>query len=404
MMFFILLTISMTLLAGTIYISQRIDVNILQVEDKIKYPTDRLGMIYFNPYDNLEMTTDEYDEYMAEIVKKIGSSDSIEVICASEDGEGWSEADEELKNIQRANAEQWENYSYYSNRFQSENLVFTNINAGALNLCHMKFQKGGIVSKEDMEEGCVYVYLGNDYKEIPIGTEYTFRTGELKSRAIVAGILEEGETWLSDRVFWNGMLEQTPVVSADCMVFVETPESDLANGMYYKMFFVISKGISMSDAISELQEICAEYNIPTKIQTWETVKKSQTIEYENINELLKKLLYIVILSVVVLQSCIGITDFMTRKREYGILYANGAGHRDILMISILQSSISFLMSSIIVYLFGLILIELDEFTYEFFIRHVYFQTLAWGVLIVSISLAVPLIYIMRQKPAQLMRG
>lgn len=309
---------------------------------------------------------------------------------------------EDIIKIQQEKFDTWKNEEYVQAGYPSNGVVYTLISTGGTEACHLQFKKGGIIPEEEREEGWDYIYLGSDYDELEVGKEYFSSDG--KSKVKIAGILKGNQTWLSENMLsiQTDLVENT--VNTDCMVFYEVHSGSDANRWFFHQIFTKEKDAEMQDAIKEVSDILSAYGINGNVVSLNDMISETEEQFERVFTYMEQLLIITFLSVIVIQTSVCIADLLERKKYYGILYANGATNTDLLKIMFFQGMMNFMVSCGFTLFIGVVLVNGEGLNRELFYHATIWKAGLYGIAVTVLSVFVPMLYVGRQKPAELIHG
>lgn len=258
---------------------------------------------------------------------------------------------------------------------------------------------------EDMD---VYPALvGYDLREyLPIGTVFT-SIGKIKYK--VVGVLEKGFTWLPEMLGQNRPMECDKKVVAPFNPAYFTDGEDPPWLMYYNSFEgLYFFGDSVSDAtINQVEEYAASLGIGATVQRvsdyFEETRNTGSQMY-----LFRLLLFSILVVFAIL--CISsstIVSTLLKKRNYGIMLANGISIQNIACMIVLKNAFIVLLSVVIAYIYrhfeigeGLY-VEAKEYIHLWMVPQ-YLILVIFVILIVSSIL--PILIIRRMKTVEMIRG
>ena len=315
---------------------------------------------------------------------------------------GWAE---ELEKIQGQHKYSLDNNSYGNNGM----LELIGINPQALDLFQFKIAEGTSPDQLKMEEKNEYMlYLGSAYKGIEVGKYYENQVGEKTIRYKVAGILEKNQPVLIPHLELLTENARTSVYPSEYAVILVSDD-----GLYDNTILFSYNKKHFEDVKKTISQLKQKYDFQCDI-----TKVSEI--FRNINEanqerihVIGKIAVIIMLITVVLINGQHIARYMDRRKEYGLLYALGAGKRDIMYIMICESIalyiIAWIISAAIIGLFfGYFFLTGDtgEITWymerDIILKNILplFSMLALGNIIISVSVVMGMVG--RKKPTELL--
>lgn len=272
--------------------------------------------------------------------------------------------------------------------------ITTTIMNGTLELFDLEFIDGGIVKEEDREDNVFYVYLGSAYKDVKVGTRYYDELWQ--GDIVVAGILKEGQMIMHEHVLSSPENISEALYSTDCMVFTET----LANRATY-MMYKVKEGYDINEVSEEIKDIFDSNGTPNIVTPLEKSLTKNEERFENMFGIVRELMVVLGITIIVIQTCVSISEFITRKRYYGILYSNGMTNKDLIKIIIIQNVILFLLCTIISCVLGVVIFkEINMFELHIF-KSVFFKTALVSFFMLSLAVIIPIIYINRRENVDL---
>lgn len=236
----------------------------------------------------------------------------------------------ELRDIQNKNSKQTSGDMQW--------FEFLSISPSLFQLCQVEFPDYEVTETEGEE--CHKIYLGNNFKEIPIGTVYKCQLSEkLTLTYVVAGILPRGSEWISeDTIYTNETMELDYTYSLDNMAVV-VGDSVISNTWIY----TISKDAKLDEVKEKIEAIANQYDINMEFASLEKIFEKKESSNRQITKYTESFFWFVTITTIVIMLCIQLSNIVSRNREYGIMYANGAGTRDLLWIMVLENAIKLLL-------------------------------------------------------------
>ena len=271
------------------------------------------------------MTIDFYSENGLELVpflEEVCNSDIIYGIGSWNIGGNDFEWTEELRNIQK-NHKIWD-----GSERNSSLLEVVGINSAALPMLNMELQKGTPFENLTHKENTVWLYLGAAFHSIETGTEYVLETSEGKEmKYVVAGIFKKSQEILRPSV--TGVTNQM-VTASYCFDYGVMMVDDSA--VYSSAgCYVCEKG-KEEEAEELIRELADKYGVVYEIEPLKEIfDRLDEENYEFIYIITRIAIILMVISVILINSQ-HVINYMNRRREYGILYAQGLGQGDLLFI------------------------------------------------------------------------
>ncbi|MBP3338958.1 MAG: ABC transporter permease [Lachnospiraceae bacterium] len=334
--------------------------------------------------------TMQSDEKIAEI-RKLECIDYIVGYSTGGTDYSWCK---EIIDIQKQNYKNWINDVYILYYEKEGYYPYTSISKKTLEIANINFQSGGIIIDEDREEGVQYVYLGSDYKDIEVGTRFYDDTW--KCDIVVAGIIKDGEEFLHEDML--SLLDNNvqATYNTDCMVFMETlaEQND-------RMMFKVKDGYTVEYAIGEINKLYKGSGLNNRIYSLEDELLENEKYYKKEKSATKELLFVLAITIVVIQTCICISDFIGEKRYYGILYSNGMNNNDMIKMLVVQNILLFVVCGTISIGLGTIFLQ-DINLFELkYIKYILLRVAGVVFIMLSISIIIPAIYISKKRTVDL---
>lgn len=258
----------------------------------------------------------------------------------------------------------------------------------------------------DMKE-YVPVYLGYEYRRIVeagtvLGTDYMGIT------YIIAGILKPGMRMPKDL----DNLNETDAAFAypmDYGVLKVEPDFGLSTHM---LTIFAEEGVSFQEVQERIQTAAEEAGIFVEIASLEAIFDSYDRMQRPVNRYMLQMVLVVGLTVCILFTCYQTISIITRRSEYGILYANGATTRDLVAIILIENLVKLLIALIIMIPVFLLLVQkayafwsLDQSVIsQLFWSRIIWKILSAGLGMVLLSSLLPVYTLTHYTPVSLIGG
>lgn len=191
-------------------------------------------------------------------------------------------------------------------------------------------------AKEKQEKEIVYLYLGNAYKDIPIGTEFQ----DKYSRFIVAGILD-GKQEMLDYNLVNGFYEAVSYAkNFDYGIIGITDEPPNTS----RLWLSAAEGFSIEQALSAAEKVAEKYGIGLKYTTLQDSYELNMSDSMLLGKYLLRLAWILIPSIALMLICVQATSVLGGLRQYGVLYSLGFSKKNIVMSIVIKNVILCILS------------------------------------------------------------
>lgn len=220
------------------------------------------------------------------------------------------------------------------------NCIF--MNRKALELCDLTFQQVREIDEATWNGGGWFgIYLGADFKGIPIGTQYVVKTGEEESVYEVMGILEENSMFVSETVLNTAAGNAFKTCTRlDSMVICVGNTMPLSAAWAYSP----EDGVTMEQAREYLTKLAEKYEIPVSFASLSAGFAYYDRENMRINHVLTEVFFFICLTTLLIDICIFFITFLNHMDEYGILFAVGISKRGLLGILLTENLIKCLVA------------------------------------------------------------
>ena len=249
---------------------------------------------------------------------------------------------DELLNIQGENDEE----IFITN---GDEFTVMTIDARSLNLCNMELSKGIEpeeleFSRESGENIHRYIYLGSAYESIPIGTEYIMEGAGYSFVYTVAGILEEGQRWVSPNLSIE--MNSTSIdYTIDCTYGIFCVD----NLQYFtnELWISASDEYSIDEAVEVCLEVADKYGVTVRYTTLTELYETSCMENVQILSYLAEVFVIIVPAVLLMLIAMQIVSMLFELNTYGIMCSMGFGTKDISIMIMIKNIIMALMGLVI---------------------------------------------------------
>jgi len=191
---------------------------------------------------------------------------------------------------------------------------------------------------EDCPDDAVYVYLGYNFRNIPVGTKIQKTIDGYDT--IVAGILEKGSYMLDPNfvVFNSDEMSFRYTTSMDNMVLLCKP----TEAQYYQsrnILFSCAPGYSFEETTASIREISEKLGIRADFETLQHRMDTLTHKEDWSKEYMKSMMLILGLASVLLLTVTQIYLMYQRKEEIGIWVTAGITKKNIIVILVMENVI-----------------------------------------------------------------
>lgn len=292
----------------------------------------------------------------------------------------------------------------------SEALTCIFMNRTAIKLCNLSFQEVQEIDEDKWNSGRWFgIYLGANFKGIPVGTQYVEEVRGEEWVYEVMGILDENSRFVSGAVLFtaagNGFNTCTRLDSMVICIGNTMPNSA---GWAYSP----EDGVTMEEAREYLAELAEKYELPVSFASLSAGFAYDDRERTRINNVLIEIFSLICLVTLLIDVCIFFITFLNNMEEYGIIYAMGVSKRGLLgillMENLLKCLLAFMFTWGILYAYiwtnvggdQTIRYALNDVMYHGVIQKLFLI----DVLSIILLTAVPALVLSYSKPVTLLRG
>lgn len=171
------------------------------------------------------------------------------------------------------------------------------------------------------------IYMGDALEHIERGTVLEDEFGETY---IVGGTIKNGEKMpkvdnVSSQTMAYEIMDYKILIIRNT---VEVPE---------KICFGVRDGYSINGVKNEVLSLCRKMNYTMKINNFKSIFDTIDLKNKTILDYIKQIVYIVIITVIILQISMQVVHLLENFGNYGILYANGFSTGDHYFIFMVQN-------------------------------------------------------------------
>lgn len=301
----------------------------------------RSGIEHFG-YAYCEMPTSEYDKNSNfNIAETINELDCVEYaanewfISGLEIADEWSleykgsktisENLNILQNIQDKNV-----YNpFYATLGASLEVIY--LSANAYQMFNITLYKGNSPEELDYSGDTIPIYLGYKYKNaVEPGT--IISNG--KNTYVVAGILEKKSTMPIECKALMSMDEEELFSSYVLDYSILLMPNDL-EGTGVDCFFSLADGYTFDDVRNSLEQNMSDTNSIVYVESVAEHMEAVTNKMD-INSMYDIFIFVIVIICLVL-SCFQINTILSQRKDYGVLFACGLSHRDIVKMALIDN-------------------------------------------------------------------
>lgn len=357
---------------------------------------------------------ENYDTYEAKQLKKDAiASGMVEYIGTWEAGSDLWES--ELTALQRTfpdmDPDNWQRVfpSDDPNRF----LEMCCIDRTALGICSLCFSEKAQVPEEQWKkDGWHGIYLGGNFRDIPLGTVYEREFYGKKEEYEVIGILEKGQYIPSIMViacgegdgFFTSLNLDSLVV---CVMEMNVSEMTETSAWAY----VPGENVKLEEARAYLAERAGELGVKAEFAGLRDGFTVQEITYRDLQQIDNEIYATLFLSSLLINSCIMAMQVIGNKKNLGIYYACGFSRGDIIRLYVCQNVLRVMTA------LGLSWMALRRYcqnttstsllyknsAFRWLNQIALPQMFCFGIVLIGIFSVIPICMIWRGRPAELMK-
>lgn len=344
----------------------------------------------------------EYKDNCEDFVESLKNMEGIAAVGEVSTHESSAVQLRELRNIQKGHIP--DEFIFEDGSLQINNgFIMMNFSYEAWEIHNLKLSKGAYaVSDESGDIPTICIYLGNAYRDIPVGTEYVMGREPYIYKYKVMGILEK-EAKCTTINLTSEEIDNPKTVNLDYLgIAVHN------SGIQSENLFMITDQADMQEVINRIYSLAKEYDLGVTVGSLQGLFEEDKRTYGKISDLLLELMFVVVLVSATIQACVQITDIIGRFKMYGILYSNGAAKTDIYLIIIMENIIRYILAYIIFYGATRLLLRslfsnaaAYKLVTEIFHNDVLLPVCLIGLAVCMASIVVPLFMIRKKPPIEL---
>ena len=342
-----------------------------------------------------------YDDKGKEFRKQVYSSEIIDCIGAFSYSGFDVEVFHELYDIQ------YRNEINQSQQMPNNNLQMLVVDKELLSLCEIGFDEDRLQEyMNETNENIQYLYLGNAYKEIPVGTEFIDSSQKPSIIYKVAGILKEDTCFASkDLMFGVDFTTLRSDVNMNYEIILINNEASV----FSPWMFSVNKKYSFEEGKNELKRIANLNEIKIKAYSLQSVFDKAQIETEIMQDSLLEMLILIIIVISVIVISLQIVEIFHRSHIYGIMYSVGFLSSEINVIMIIRNIIYFIFSICVGLLILLAIgkkyfitnIQVNDMFFELLLQQVLPSGLILMLILFSVITIIPSVIFCRLDPVEL---
>ncbi len=342
------------------------------------------------------MDVEDYEENL-NFIDALRSQDYISIAGSfstyAMSGDDWDEISSKQSMNKRT-------YNEFSNANTYTEIIA--INQNVFGLFDIRLKNGYEEAEEIYEKGYTPLYVGYQYKNmLHIGDVLSTK----EEKYMVAGYIKRNQSMPIDSLVEIDKFSLHTTTSLDYgIVAVTEYEPD-----YWNVYFGVKDGYNFSDVKYRLRLLAEREKVDIRISNIASVVDAADASTKSIRKYLLDLFIIVAISSCVTLTCYQSMNILTRKYEYGILYANGFNETDMMFIIIMESLFKMIISIMLVIpILAIIAKKFFETIYEsqrilnkIIYQDVLSAIILAGLIITAVSSIFPIILIKKNSASEL---
>ncbi len=393
----IIIVIGFILLYSSVILFEGLKFGEKAVENSLDASVSACGIMEFQGDSDVEKWDDFFKQiYALDEIKAIGSYDCYGIGGLSAEG----------------NTDYWGRMLEIQN---SGNLEFedgdpSSIQEVVMNKELLGMEKIDLIAGEKniaSEPGKYPVFLGYNYREIPVGTVFK----DDNFRYEVVGIMEKG-TYVTDPhlLTWNiGGLTMAYKVNLDNMILMLLPEGTVQG---VRNVFCVNDGYTYENAVFAMKEIGDEWGLKVDAGTLQARLDTVFSENKKFKIRIDGIAVIICISVYVICITVQILGIYMKRNELGIWLANGMSRKDVFTILWLENFIKVITGVGIAVILEGILMRLLFWNNGSVFREIasmmyakpLLEIMIFAVLLICVISIIPIIIIGKKPATELVKG
>ncbi len=260
------------------------------------------------------------------------------------------------------------------------------ISTDTAKICNMNLLSGTMPDELAYDDYTIYLYLGYDFRDIPLGTIYEEeRPDGTYYRVIVAGILEKGQRWLDANYYIS--FDFTSISDYICLdsSYLYTNGDDFG----FPLFFNFEEGYDFDDISKQIKEVGEKYGVTLSVnsigQKYAVADEQRSV----MNRAVRDCILLMAVTSISLLLCMEVLEFYQNKRQYGLYLVTGMTAADIGHIiswkKLIETVLALVLSLLLTYRICLYMFDINEDVNNV-IMDVLGRYVIWQLLIISLVL------------------
>lgn len=298
-----------------------------------------------------------------------------------------------------------------SNTVSENTLQMLVVDKELLPLFPLDFVGDKLEEQQDVSgnENIAYLYLGNAYTGIPVGTEFHDTSYSPATTYKVAGILKKDISFAS-----ADLLAGVDFTTLRCDINMNYEIICINEGasLYSPWLFSINKTYTMEEGMKELKEIADALNI--KIREYPLQTKFNTVgtETQIMEESLSEMLVLIFITITIIVTLLQIVEILHHFHIYGIMYSVGFLSSEIIVIMIIRNIIYYIFSLctglLMLFAIGkryfITNIQVKDMFFELLFQRVFPAGTLFMMFLFCIMTLIPCIVLIRRDPVELIQN
>ena len=386
-----------------------------------------LSSIAFLELQGIDCGSDEWGKKLTELYRDILKLDMVRGYYELDNGLGGAPIPDLIK-VQNK-------YFNDASKIISNTTLSYNTTSSIFSVNNLKLVKGKVLNDDDIKKrldqygyGYIALYLGNNFvnEDIPLGTVY-YMSDDYKHDYpfVVEGVLEDSVDFITYESCYGDMdFSISPVVNADNlfvtindygMRFADSQDSaNLAAGLLSGSGIItINQDYNYDDLRQEIKTFEKKYNAKIVCRSMGNVFD---LSYKNMTvyiRMLNKIFYVLVITSGCFIICMQVIRIVNNKKNYGVLISNGADISDLTGIELIELFIKILFTTLIGSAISYCIIFVffgygNGRAVELAVKKMLLTNVLWkssmiNALILSISSVIPVFFVSRLVPSELLK-
>lgn len=263
------------------------------------------------------------------------------------------------------------------------------MNGSNMKLCDISLSDGIMPEMLTYEnEEISYLYLGYEYRDIPVGTVFE---GNVMTY-IVAGIIEKGQRYIIPDLSDGFSYEQMDY-SEECDYIIYSLRSN--SKIYSDTYWIsVKKDYDFDMVLEKVVEKAKEEGLLVTYTSLDRMIENDSLPMTNLLKYVKKLIIIVSIATILIIVCNQVMIIYENMKQYGILVSVGFSTAQIKIMILIVSGIMLMVSVAIAVMIMLAIAKYGLYTTEYahvFMRLIYNDVIPSALIMGGMLLGIPVI-------------